>query len=344
MIKNIALNRRKLLKTVLLLFLQFKVSAANFLIKKEKIKIIFGSCSNQKKNMFHWKQIVSYSPDFIFLLGDNVYGDFFNEKAEELIRAYKKLNRDVAFKYLKNNVPILPIWDDHDYGENDGGKTWVYKDISKKIFLDFFNIPMNDVRRSREGIYKSSFIETNKKKIKVIALDTRYFRDDFKYNINPNINKKYIADLNPHKSILGKEQWQWFLDELKGEYDFLIVLSSYQVLSKSHGWEKWDNFPLERNRILYNLGLINKPILILSGDRHIGGIYKSKDNKIFEATSSSFNQKTFNFEEEDLLRVSKLIKKNNFGLLEIDNKGVNIKIISGFSNKNIQYAYAKIAF
>ena len=106
MIKNIALNRRKLLKTVLLLFLQFKVSAANFLIKKEKIKIIFGSCSNQKKNMFHWKQIVSYSPDFIFLLGDNVYGDFFNEKAEELIRAYKKLNRDVAFKYLKFYVII----------------------------------------------------------------------------------------------------------------------------------------------------------------------------------------------------------------------------------------------
>lgn len=294
--------------------------------------------------MFHWKQIASYKPDFIFLLGDNVYGDFFDEKAEELITAYNKLNANLDFKYLKKNIPILSIWDDHDYGQNDGGKSWEYKKISKKIFLDFFNIPKSDVRRSREGIYKSTFIEMNKKKIKVIALDTRYFRDDFKYNHNQNINKKYRKDFNPNSSILGKKQWDWFLKEINDKYDFLIILSSFQVISKSHGWEKWDNFPLERTKLINSLGQMNKPILILSGDRHIGGIYKCHYNNVIEVTSSSFNQNTLNFKEEDTLRVSNLIKKNNFGLLEIDNNGVKIKIISGFFNRNIEYASTEITF
>ena len=90
--------------------------------------------------------------------------------------------------------------------------------------------------------------------------------------------------------------------------------------------------------------LTNKPILILSGDRHIGGIYKCHYNNVIEVTSSSFNQNTLNFKEVDTLRVSNLIKKNNFGLLEIDNNGVKIKIISGFFNRNIEYASTEITF
>ena len=42
--------------------------------------------------------------------------------------------------------------------------------------MDFWDIPANDPRRNREGTYfsKDYIIENNK--IKVIGLDTRYFR------------------------------------------------------------------------------------------------------------------------------------------------------------------------
>ena len=57
----------------------------------------------------------------------------------------------------------------------------------------------------------------------------------------PRTIKDYAIDYNKNKTILGKEQWKWLNNELKKEYDLLILLSSFQVLSTSHGWEKWNN-------------------------------------------------------------------------------------------------------
>jgi alkaline phosphatase D len=36
----------------------------------------------------------------------------------------------------------MAVWDDHDYGVNDGGGDFPAKEISRKAFLDFFNEPM----------------------------------------------------------------------------------------------------------------------------------------------------------------------------------------------------------
>ena len=52
-------------------------------------------------------------------------------------------------------------------------------------------------------------------------------------------------------------------------------------------------------------------MLILSGDRHFGGIYKHETLNIYEATASSFNQNILNSFEEDPKRVGRLININN---------------------------------
>ena len=339
-----SLNRRLVLNAVFFLSFPVKLFSNNFLKNEKKIKIIFGSCSNQNNNMDHWRYIASHNPNYIFLLGDNVYGDFFDEKAQELKAAYKKLNQNVYFKYLRENVTIFPIWDDHDYGKNDGGKSWIYKKISKNIFLNFFNVPHTDIRRSRKGIYKSYKIKLSDKVIKVISLDTRYFKDDFKYNTNISIKKKYVSNKDPKKTILGKDQWNWFLKEIKSDFDLLIIQSSYQVLSEAHGWEKWGNFPSERKKLLDNLSLLSKPILIVSGDRHFGGIYKSYDKNIIEVTASSFNQKVFKYNEEDKLRTSRLIGQNNFGVIEINKKGIRVKLLYGTKTNNVVFAKTNLNF
>ena len=36
---------------------------------------------------------------------------------------------------------ILAIWDDHDFGLNDGGGDYPYKQDAEKMFLNFWNIP-----------------------------------------------------------------------------------------------------------------------------------------------------------------------------------------------------------
>ena len=44
--------------------------------------------------MKHWQFINSYKPDYLILLGDNVYGDFNDKEARNLHNAYNKLNEN----------------------------------------------------------------------------------------------------------------------------------------------------------------------------------------------------------------------------------------------------------
>ncbi|MEC6996807.1 MAG: alkaline phosphatase D family protein [Pseudomonadota bacterium] len=327
-----------------LIFFFFNASYSEDIVNKKTIKFIFGSCSNQNKLMPHWNYINSYKPDYLILLGDNVYGDFNNSDATNLQNAYKVLDNDKYFRLLKETTDIFSIWDDHDYGKNDGGKNWIYKEKAKKLFLDFYNVNENDERRKREGLYKSWEIY-NSVKIKVIALDTRYFKDEFTINRNINIKKKYVSDYNNKKTILGKKQWNWVSNEFNTDYDILLILSSIQILSKNHGWEKWNNFPHERNKIINLIKNSKRPTIILSGDRHVGGIYKLND-KIYEITSSSFNQSEFNLIENDQLLIGKIITKNNFGFMKINTKEkvVDIQLREGFFNENKILSKIQIEF
>ena len=310
----------------------------------KNIRIIFGSCSNQNKSMKHWEYINSFEPAYLILLGDNVYGDFNSPQAKNLKTAYSKLNKNKFFLKLRRNSVLLSIWDDHDYGKNDGSKNWIYKDTAKDIFLEFFNVNSNDQRRTREGLYFSHNYN-NKIKIKTIALDTRYFKDEFKINKNSDINKKYIPDNNKSKTILGEEQWKWLDGQINEEYDILLILSSIQVLSKSHGWEKWHNFPHEREKLIQLINKTKKKTIILSGDRHIGRIYKYNNN-IYEVTSSSLNQSIFNFNEIDEFSITDLVFSNNFGYMEIDEikRIIDVELVSGFYNNRKIYRSLKINF
>ena len=41
----------------------------------------------------------------------------------------------------KKGTKVIGVWDDHDYGINDGGKDFFLKNITRDIFLDFINEP-----------------------------------------------------------------------------------------------------------------------------------------------------------------------------------------------------------
>ena len=88
--------------------------------------------------------------------------------------------------------------------------------------------------------------------------------------------------------------------------------------------------------------VLKVPKLILSGDRHFGGIYKHETQNLYEVTASSFNQNILTADEEDLLRIGKLISDNNFGLLEIDSKNITVKIVSGMKEYKQEHSKLKI--
>jgi alkaline phosphatase D len=279
------------------------------------------------------KTIEKKELDLFMFIGDNVYGDQEDGELDKLIRTYKQ-----QFNNLENflqNVSTEFIWDDHDFGLNDGGSNYRYKDIAKSLFLETWQIPANDPRRLRDGLYFDKIINKNGLKIHLIFLDNRSFKSEWKLTdeFNKKGKERYIEDFNPEKTLLGKNQWKWLKDKLIVESDIKIIISSLQILSLGHGWESWDKFPLEREKFLKLIDESNiSNLFILSGDRHRGGFYQFKtvgNNNIYEFTSSSLNLPIpFNTEEKGPLRIGSTYRKANFGVLRLYEDQVVMELTS----------------
>ena len=306
------------LATSIILLICFNI---NFLDAKT-IKIGLGSCLDQDYPQPIWDSIEKEGLDYFIFLGDNVYGDSPNGSLRKMEQAYQKQN--LMLPTFLDDITIFSIWDDHDYGVNDGGSEYKYKKESEAMFLDFWDIDKKDVRYSREGLYFAKNIELHEKTFKLIFLDTRYFRSKLSFTRGQNFKKKYIKNTDPESTILGTDQWKWLSLELNDNFDFLIIFSSIQILPEDHDYEKWGNFPNDRNKLLHKLKRHNKKTILISGDRHRSGIYK-KDN-IYEITASSLNKPGSSFFETDKYLLNETYPQANFGLLKIHKKTIDIEI------------------
>ena len=297
--------------TLAIIIINFAVfSQANFIIG-------FGSCLDQNLDQPIWTAIHKEQLDAFFFLGDNVYGDSRFFSITKLSKAYE-IQKNKLPDWLEN-IEILQIWDDHDYGLNDGGKNYRHKEISQEIYLNFWKIPQDDQRRNQEGVFFSKFVNHNERIIQFIGMDTRYHRSNLKGSKN-----FYRPNTDIDATILGEKQWLWLKDELDKEADIKIIASSIQVLAKEHRFEKWSNFPDERFKLLSMLSEAssNSNLIIISGDRHRGGIYK-KENLI-EVTSSSMNKPSNIEYETDKYLDGKTHPEENYGIIEITDKRVFI--------------------
>jgi len=285
---------------------------------KSDFSIAFGSCNREDAPQPLWQAILSNDPDIFLWGGDNIYSD--TDNSEKMQAAYQLQQNNSGYQKVVDQIPVLGTWDDHDYGLNDGGKEWHFKQESQQLFLDFMKVPENSPRRSREGVYHSEIFETEKGSIKVILLDTRYFRDDLIKSNDPD--KRYEPSAG---TILGEKQWRWLEEELKNSNaSFNVVLSSIQILSAEHGFETWGNFPSEVEK-LKDLIVDSeaKNVILLSGDRHISEFskigVKGLKYPLVDFTSSGLTHTYVRFDgEPNKYRVGEVIKAKSFGLLRFN--------------------------
>ena len=314
-------------------FLFLCLISVNLYSTQEILTLGFGSCLHQDRSMAILKTIEKKELDLFMFIGDNVYGDQKDGELDKLIRTYKQQYNNLE-NFLKN-VSTEFIWDDHDFGLNDGGSNYRYKDRAKELFLETWKIPSQDPRRLRDGLYFDKMIEKNGLKVHLIFLDNRTFKSEWKLTdeFNKEGKERYVKDFDPDKTLLGKKQWQWLKDKLNEDSNIKIILSSLQILSLGHGWESWDKFPLERDRLFNLIDESNvSNLFILSGDRHRGGFYRFKtddNNDIYEFTSSSLNLPIpFNTEEKGPLRIGSTYRKANFGVVRIFEDRVVLELTS----------------
>ena len=294
----------------------------------------FGSCLDEEKSQEIWKSLEKENLDTFFFMGDNVYGDTESGVLTKMEDSYKQQERNLP-PWLKRLNP-LAIWDDHDYGLNDAGKDYPFKRESQELFLKFWKINKDDPRHQRDGIYFSEVKKFNDKDILIIGLDTRYFRSSLEGK-----SKNYLSTNDSKKTILGNDQWDWLTEELHRDVDLVILVSSIQILATNHGFEKWNNFPHERQRLLTLIKKSDNKVVLVSGDRHKGGIYKQ--NNLYELTSSSLNKplpvffQGFFGKETDPLLIGEMQYVANYGVVTIDEMGL-LKIFLKDKNGKILQA------
>ena len=127
------------------------------------------------------------------------------------------------FYRMNLDFPIVAIWDDHDYGRNDGGRDYPYKQSSEELFLEFWNIPKHDIRWTRPGIYFELVLQTGKGSLQILFLDTRTFRDPLvpSDKLGTPGKERYLSTEDTSLTMLGKSQWKWVSQKLS-QVDALI--------------------------------------------------------------------------------------------------------------------------
>ena len=316
----------KLSFIVLFLLLGCK-TAENLENSQPDFVIAFGSCDNQKLENNLWPAVLKNNPNVWIWGGDNIYSDTYD--MEKMASDYKTQKEDSEYLKVVNSTRILGTWDDHDYGLNDGGEEYEMRKESQQLFLDFFDVPKDDPRREREGVYHSEIFEAQNGTVKVIVLDTRYFRTSLTESKNPK--RRYEPNTYGEGTILGEAQWQWLASELKNsKAEFNILVTSIQLLSGEHGFETWANFPHEQDK-LYSLVKSSKAkgVMVLSGDRHISEFSK-KDIKglkypLIDFTSSGLTHVYSSFSgEPNQYRVGEVINQKSFGVLRFNFKAKSV--------------------
>lgn len=285
--------------------------------------IAFGSCNDQKKENFLWDVVVKNHPSVWVWGGDNTYSD--TDNMDTLRRDYNRVLQNSSYQTLQKTAAILGTWDDHDYGLNDGGVEFHAKKGSQQLFLDFMGVSKNDKRRLQEGIYHAETFKTPHGSVKIIVLDTRYFRTALTKATGEK--KRYQPNPNGMGTMLGEAQWQWLEKELStSKAQFNVIMSSVQLLSSEHGFETWGNMPheVEKFKRLVKTSKA-KGVIVLSGDRHISEFSKTQidgvNYPLMDFTSSGLTHVYSSFKfENNPYRVGEVVPKISFGLLRLDFK------------------------
>lgn len=286
------------------------------------LRIAFGSCLRQDLPQPIWGAIHKTQPDLFIFMGDNVYSS--GQYAEDLREAYARLNANEAFQSFRSSVAIVGTWDDHDYGHDDAGAENRIKEEAQKLFLDFFEVPVNSPRRLYKGIYEAYMFGPPGQRVQVILLDTRYHRSPLQKDERKLFPPRpYLPNTDFSATLLGRTQWNWLRDELRKPAEIRLIVSSIEVLASEHPFEKWANFPLERKKLLELLDELEvSGVLFLSGDRHFAEISREETEQgfpLYDVTSSSLNDaRAPDASERNTRRVGPVFSENNFGLLQID--------------------------
>jgi len=217
---------------------------------------------------------------FNLWLGDNWYSREVDYGSEWGLNYRASVTRKLpVLKDLFKAMPQYAIWDDHDYGPNDGDKSYIFKNKSLEIFKNYWANP--SYGDGKDGIYtKISYVDVD-----FFLMDDRWFRSNDK--MSPTVDGKP----NPSKRMWGEKQMEWLKNQLRNSLaNFKVIVTGSQTLNIASPFDCLQSYPIEFNELMDFLKAekING-VLFFTGDRHHSEVIKYErpgTYTLYDVTSS----------------------------------------------------------
>ncbi|MEO6583186.1 MAG: alkaline phosphatase D family protein, partial [Ferruginibacter sp.] len=249
----------------------------------------------------------------------------------------KRVAQERRLPLLNNFMATMPqyfIWDDHDFGPNDAGKSFHLKKESRDVFKKYTLNP--SYGEDEKGIYtKLSYSDVD-----LFLTDGRYFRSEDR--LLDSIDSKP----NSQKTFFGNIQMDWLKNSLVySNATFKIIVSGSQVLNTATTAECMCNYSYEYNDLLqFITDQKIQGVLFFSGDRHHSEVIEKKRPEtysLYDVTISPLTAGVGTLRGAELnnpLRVKNtLVEAQNFGNISVsgpkNNRKLKVEFIGLKGNK-----------
>lgn len=252
-----------------------------------------------------FNSIADQHPDVMLWLGDNIYlrePDL--NSWQGILHRYTHARALPEMQRLLRGTQHVAIWDDHDFGPNDGDASWIHSDLTQRAFELFWPNPTYGVPGVSGICTMLSYNDVD-----------LFLMDDRSHRV-PGEMKTATP------TILGAAQIDWLIQALKySAAPFKLVALGGQFLSDADEFENYASVPAERQLIIDRIDKENiSGVVFLTGDRHFTEMSELvlKDSTVLrDLTVSPLTSSTYPPTGRNTLSVpGTVFTQRNFGVLE----------------------------
>lgn len=233
----------------------------------ESFRVALSSCARVGANGRVFDAIAASDPLLYLAMGDLHYSNIGEDSTDAFRSAYDRLLTEPGQAALYRQVPIAYVWDDHDYGPNDGDSTSPSRPAARQVYREV--VPHAGVEPGDAPINQAFTIG----RVRFVMTDNRSERTD--------------------DSMLGDRQRDWLIEELteSSRTHALVVWVNPVpwIVEAREGGDNWSGFAPERTVIadaIARAGIDN--LIMVSGDAHMVALDDGTNSDYSTSGGASF--------------------------------------------------------
>lgn len=227
-------------------FRTFPTGASSF-------RFAFGSCARTGSIHPVFPRILSLDPLFFLHTGDLHYENVASEDPDEYRLAFDKALTSPVQRRFFRSLPVIYMWDDHDFGGDNSDSTNPGREAARKIYREYVpHYPLED-----GGSLQQAFTVG---RVRFLVTDSRSSRSPRK------------AAQGPGKTMLGAGQKAWLKSQLlaaRDAYPLIVWVNSLPWIGAkgNDGWYRYADERRDLAEFIKSNGI--KGLCMLSGDAHM---------------------------------------------------------------------------